>query len=64
MSAAHPLRERRGQMLEDLQRSVPHELRELSAWLLFRLEPKPGKPGEWDKVPYYASGAKRHGRCR
>jgi hypothetical protein len=62
MSAAHPLRERRAVMLEDLQRNVPHELRELSAWLLFRLEPKAGKPGEWDKVPYYASGAKRHGR--
>lgn len=62
MSAAHPLRERRAAMLEDLQRNVPHELRELSAWLLFRLEPKAGKPGEWDKVPYYASGAKRHGK--
>ena len=62
MSAAHPLRERRDAMLEDLRRNVPHELRELSAWLLFRLEPKPGKPGEWDKVPYYANGTKRHGR--
>lgn len=62
MSAAHPLRERRAAMLEDLQRNVPHELRELSAWLLFRLEPRSGKPGEWDKVPYYATGAKRRGR--
>jgi hypothetical protein len=49
-------------MLENLQRNVPHELRELSAWLLFRLEPKAGRPGEWDKVPYYANGRLRRGR--
>lgn len=54
MSAAHPLRERRAEMLEDLRACVPHELRELAAWVLFRLVPKPGKPGKFDKVPHYA----------
>lgn len=62
MSAAHPIHERRERMLADLQRNVPHELRELSAWLLWAARPKPGKPDEWDKVPVYASGRNRHGR--
>ena len=42
--AAHPIYERREQMIEDLQRNVPHELREYSAWLLWKAMPKDGKP--------------------
>ena len=53
---------RRAQMLADLQRNVPHELRELAAWVLWEAVPKEGKPDEFDKVPVYASGAKRHGK--
>lgn len=57
----HPLRERRADMLEDLQAAVPHELRDCRAWLLFRLHEKPG--GEkFDKVPHYANGRRRSGQ--
>lgn len=62
MSAAHPIHERRARMIEDLRSHVPHELRELSAWLLWKAVPKDGKPGEWDKVPFYTNGRKRHGK--
>lgn len=62
MSAVHPLTDHREQMFQDLQRCVPHELRELRAWLLWKLKPKAGRPGEWDKVPYYASRQLRTGR--
>lgn len=60
-SLLHPILERREQMLLDLRRCVPHEMRDLAAWLLWKAEPKPGKPGEFDKVPYYANGHKRRG---
>lgn len=59
MSAAHPLRDRRAQMIEDLRSNVPYELRELQAWLLFRLVPKQG--GKFDKIPVYVDGGNRHG---
>jgi putative DNA primase/helicase len=31
---------------------IPRELTALPDWVVWRLEPKPKKPGEWDKVPY------------
>jgi putative DNA primase/helicase len=31
---------------------IPRELVGLPWWVVWRLEPKTGKPGEWDKVPY------------
>ncbi|MCC7200963.1 MAG: AAA family ATPase [Gammaproteobacteria bacterium] len=48
-------------MIEDLRGCVPHELRDLKAWVLFRLVPKPEKPGKFDKVPHYSTGERRHG---
>jgi len=35
------------------------ELIEHDAWVVWRLEPKPKKPGEWTKVPYRASDPTR-----
>ena len=41
---------------------IPQELTAPTAtdWLVWRLEPKPGKPGEWTKEPYRASDPTRH----
>lgn len=61
MSAAHPLRDRRTQMIEDLRNNVPHELRELQAWLAFKLVPKNDGSGKFDKIPFYSDGGKRYG---
>ena len=41
--------------------NIPQELRRLKQWLLWRYVPKKGKPGEFDKVPFYAHGAPREG---
>jgi primase-polymerase (primpol)-like protein len=38
---------------------IPRELTALTDWVVWRLEPKAGKPGEWDKVPYRPSDPKR-----
>lgn len=40
---------------------LPEELFELPVFLLWRLRPKPGKPGKFDKIPHYASGVQRRG---
>ncbi len=31
---------------------LPRDLTDRMAWVVWRLEPKPKKPGEWTKVPY------------
>lgn len=39
---------------------APEALRDLPAWLIWRFEDNPGG-GKMRKVPYYATGSKRHG---
>jgi len=41
--------------------ALPEELLEQRIFLLWVKKPKPGKPGKYDKIPYYANGGKRHG---
>ena len=38
---------------------IPRELTNLTTWVVWRLEPKPAKPGEWTKVPYRATDPSR-----
>jgi putative DNA primase/helicase len=38
---------------------IPRELTDLTAWVVWRLEPKPDKPGEWTKIPYRAADPSR-----
>jgi hypothetical protein len=41
--------------------TLPKDLWELRAFLLWRRVAKPGKPGKFDKIPVYANGAQRCG---
>ncbi len=34
---------------------IPRELVDEPAWVVWRIKPKPGKPGEWTKVPCQAT---------
>jgi putative DNA primase/helicase len=48
-------------LLDRLNFSVPEELRQLKAWLLWEKVQRAGKT-KFDKVPYYVSGMKRFGK--
>ncbi len=49
--------------IESLRAAVPLELRELPRWVLWRKSPKKDRPGEFDKLPFYATTkAMRHGK--
>jgi len=41
--------------------AIPHALRRERAWLLWKTEPNPHKPGKFLKVPYCADGRRRCG---
>jgi hypothetical protein len=40
---------------------LPKDLWDLPAFLLWRRTAKPGKPGKFDKIPFYANGVQRNG---
>ena len=42
--------------------NLPEALWMLPIWVLWQRRPRPGKPGEWDKLPYYTNGTARHGK--
>ncbi|HEX5461438.1 MAG TPA: hypothetical protein VFX20_15855 [Steroidobacteraceae bacterium] len=42
-------------------KSIPGDLRALRAWLLWKTEPNPHKPGKFLKVPYCTDGRRRSG---
>lgn len=41
--------------------ALPEDLWDLSAFLLWKRIPKPGKPGKFDKIPFYSNGVQRYG---
>jgi hypothetical protein len=41
--------------------ALPRDLWDLPAFLLWKRTPKPGKPGKFDKLPFYANGVQRNG---
>lgn len=43
------------------RKSLPETVGDLQFWVVWKRIPKPGKPGKFDKVPYYITGRQRHG---
>src|SRR2546429_9937758 len=43
------------------ERHLPHYLRELHNWVLYKKIPRPGKRGKFDKIPHYLDGTLRRG---
>ena len=43
------------------RKALPEALWHLPVFLLWKRRAKPGKPGKFDKIPFYASGVRRHG---
>jgi hypothetical protein len=57
MSAASPVEA----TITRLREHLPEELHRLQAFLCWQKQPKRGKPGKFDKIPYYTHGRKRCG---
>jgi putative DNA primase/helicase len=48
-------------LLKVTPENIPDDLKSVAQWVVWRLEPKPGKPGEYTKVPYTPNKAPK--RC-
>lgn len=60
MAAVNPAMADRAARVARLRAGMPQAMRDRQQWLLWKLEEVPGRNG-LQKVPYYASGAKRQG---
>jgi hypothetical protein len=52
---------KRGGGIAQWRNALPKDLWDLPAFLLWKRTAKPGKPGKFDKIPFYANGSQRNG---
>jgi hypothetical protein len=52
---------KRGGNISRWRNVLPKDLWDLRAFLLWKRTAKPGKPGKFDKIPFYANGVQRNG---